>query len=209
MSTQRKLLFLAGLVVIWAIVVVLQVNEEPEEDAYSVVANHPLVAQGNKPSHPDNTLTLTDTFDNPRRNVRFSTPRNIFNPLGFTNSMAPSSAKQSSSNSKKTTPSPPKPVVTQKAPAPPPGPSPGELAAQRARQQLSQYRFLGYLTKGGQSQAFLSNGQAIYIVKQGEQVEGRIRVRKIDPTIVVLSVTVQETGTDVEAEIPLTKEQQG
>ena len=94
-------------------------------------------------------------------------------------------------------------------PPPPPGPSPGELAAKRARQLLSQYRFLGYLKKGGESQAFLTNGKDIYIVRQGEVMDGRIHVNKIDPTNIVLSTKIEETGDEVEATIPLTKEKKG
>ena len=94
--------------------------------------------------------------------------------------------------------------------APPPpvqtGPSAADLAAQRAREQLNQFRFLGYLTKGGESQAFLTNGQAIYIVKQGEMLEGQVQVNKIEPETIVLSTQIWETGNQVQATIPLTPE---
>lgn len=109
----------------------------------------------------------------------------------------------------------PQPSVTTTLQPPPvqprSGPSPAELVAQRARQQLNQYRFLGYLTKGGESQAFLStkNSEAVYIVKQGEKVEGAVQVRAIEPTAVVLSMRVRETGASIEETIPLTKEKDG
>ena len=209
MTTQRKLLLLIGLCFIWAIVIFAQVTEQPEDIAGSLRTPSSLVSEGHTASHAENELALAETFDNPRQIVKFSPPRNIFAPLTFPKpkpqsvvKKAPPISRKSAPSPSATAPSPPKP------PAPPPGPSPAELAAQRARQQLNQYRFLGYLTKGGESQAFLSNGQAIYIVKQGEQVEGRIRVRRIDPTTIVLSMRVLETGADVEAMIPLTKEQQ-
>lgn len=84
-----------------------------------------------------------------------------------------------------------------------------DLAGQRAREQLNQFRFLGYLTKGGESQAFLTNGQAIYIVKQGEMLEGRVQVNRIEPETVVLSTQVLETGSHVQATIPLTPDTNG
>jgi Tfp pilus assembly protein PilP len=105
------------------------------------------------------------------------------------------------------------PRSTEVIPPPPPslpsGPSAEELAGQRARQQLNQFKFLGYLTKGGESQAFLTNGQAIYIVKQGEILEGRVQVNKIEPETVVLSTQVWETGNHIQATIPLTPDTRG
>ena len=86
------------------------------------------------------------------------------------------------------------------------GPSPNDLAAQQAKQQLKQYQFLGYLTKEGEQQIFLSNGQAIYIVKQGETLEGDIQVKAIEPTSVILSKHLKGSGETVEATLPLTKD---
>ncbi|MGH7164706.1 MAG: hypothetical protein ACREIS_04175, partial [Nitrospiraceae bacterium] len=76
-----------------------------------------------------------------------------------------------------------------------------ELAAQQARQLMSQYRFLGYLTQGGESKAFLSKGKDIFVVRPGETVDGRIQITSIDAT----SVKLKETGTSLETTIPLTK----
>jgi hypothetical protein len=64
---------------------------------------------------------------------------------------------------------PERPPVVTVAPPAPAGPSPEELALQQARQQLeqaaaqarqrlAQYRFLGYLTEGGEHRAFLGKG---------------------------------------------------
>jgi hypothetical protein len=128
--------------------------------------------------------------------VTFSQPHNIFAPLG----LRKVGAKQ------KTPITPPSnPTIAPPSPVPP-GPSPSDLAAQRARQQLTQFRFLGYLTKGGESQAFLTNGQAIYIVKQGEMLEGQVQVNKIEPETIILSTQIRETGNQVQATIPLTPE---
>src|SRR5207244_9704471 len=111
-------------------------------------------------------------------------------------------ARAKSTRSVKESPSEPvaEPVA---APAPPPPPSPEEVAAQlarqqqelarrqleqaeqqarqqkeqsaqQARQQMGQYRFLGYLTQQGEHRAFLGKGQALFIVRIGETVEGKI-----------------------------------
>ena len=76
-----------------------------------------------------------------------------------------------------------------------------EQAAQQARQQMAQYRFLGYLTQQGEHRAFLGKGQALFIVRLGETVEGKIQVAAIDAS----AVKLRETTTNVETTLPLTK----
>ena len=131
--------------------------------------------------------------------MTFSPPRNIFAPI------TPPTTKI---KTPQPTPSQPK-IVSIPSPPPnsgPSGPSPEDLAKQRAQQQLNQFRFLGYLTKGGERQAFLTNGQAIYIVKQGEMLEGQVQVHQIKPDTIILSTKIWETGNQVKATIPLTTE---
>jgi hypothetical protein len=111
---------------------------------------------------------------------------------------------------------PERPLVAVSPPPPPPGPSPDELAvqqarqrleqaAQQARQRLAQYRFLGYLTEGGEHRAFLGKGRELYIVRTGEMVEGRIRVSAIDAS----SVKLTDGDTGVGTTLPLVKESGG
>jgi hypothetical protein len=191
MTSQRKWLILGGLLVAWGGLTVFQMSDSTQTNPMN-----PIGTSGT-PLPPIKDLELDKTFPNSRQTARFSTPRNIFAPLGMQHMLAQQETKIASTpRPSKVTPSPP--------PPPPPGPSAAELAGQRARQQLNQFRFLGYLTKGGESQAFLTNGQAIYIVKQGEMMEGRVQVNKIEPDTVVLSTQVLETGNHVQATIPLT-----
>jgi hypothetical protein len=84
--------------------------------------------------------------------------------------------------------------------APPPGPTPEELARQAGRQELSQYRYLGYLTRSGKDEAFLSKGKDLHIVKAGEVIDQRVLVKAIAPT----GVTLQETASQVEHTVVLT-----
>jgi hypothetical protein len=67
--------------------------------------------------------------------------------------------------------------------------------------ELSEYRFLGYLVKRGESMAFLEKGHDIYIVKTGDVVNRAVQVKTIDPGFVKLV----DARTAVEATIPLTK----
>jgi hypothetical protein len=200
MTNQKKGLLLGGLLVLWGILMFTQFSDESPQTGISVSPVEPSPQIVQSLSH---SLDLAKVFEPARQAVSFSNPRNIFAPLTF-KKPAPPPAKRK-----------PKPVVAKTPkpkdikPPPPTGPTPGELAAQRARQQLNKYRFLGYLKKGGESQAFLTNGKDIYIVRQGEIMEGRIHVNRIDPTNIVLSTKVKETGDHIEATIPLTKEKKG
>jgi len=84
-------------------------------------------------------------------------------------------------------------------PPPPPPPSPEEAAAEQARrkrdeaiqqvnQQIRQFRFLGYLIENGETKAFVGKGQELFIVRNGEVLEGQIVVSQIDQTSVILGV---------------------
>ena len=192
MTNQHKGLLLVGLLIAWGGLTLYQLTEPGSVESPSTVP------QSDSHLPPLKDLALDPTFPNARQSAKFAQPRNIFALLGQSNAprqsdtptLSPSKPKQAA---------PPPPTL-------PPGPSPAELAAQRARQRLNQFRFLGYLTKGGESQAFLTNGQAIYIVKQGELLEGSVQVHKIEPETVVLSTQIQETGNQIQATIPLTAE---
>ncbi|UCE62978.1 MAG: hypothetical protein JSU59_08865 [Nitrospirota bacterium] len=202
MTKQKKGLLLVGLLVLWGILMFTQFSGESPQPgiSFSPVGLSPQQAQTSEKS-----MDLAQVLEPGRQNVSFSNPRNIFAPLTFKKPAPPTPKRK------------PKPVVAKKTkpkpklkkPPPPPGPSPGELAAQKARQQLNAYRFLGYIKKGGKSQAFLTKGKDIYIVRQGEVMDGRIHVNRIDPTNIVLSTKVKETGDHIEATIPLTKEKKG
>jgi hypothetical protein len=196
MTNQRKWLVLVGLFVAWGGMMVFQMSDSTQTDPIA----HSATSGTSLP--PIKDLELGNTFPNPRQTAKFSTPRNIFAPLGMQHILAQQETRVTSTSR-------PTEITSPVPPPPPPGPSVAELAGQRARQQLNQFRFLGYLTKGGESQAFLTNGQAIYIVKQGEMLEGRVQVNKIEPETVVLSTQIWETGNHIQATIPLTPDTRG
>ncbi len=196
MTNQQKSFVLIGLFVAWGGMTAYQMMEfsDPSSNQLS-----PTAPQGNSTLPSVTALSLDPSFPNSRKTVTFSHPRNIFAPLSSpATKTKPQDIKEAQPTATLSTPSIPTPVST--------GPSPENLAIQRAQQQLKKFRFLGYLTKGGESQAFLTNGQAIYIVKQGEMLEGQVQVHEIEPDTIVLSTKVWETGNQVQATIPLTPE---
>ena len=108
------------------------------------------------------------------------------------------------------TPVPPPPVVS-----PPAGPTDEELAAiaarqqrellmQQVREQLAQFRYVGYVERDGRQQAFLGKDNQIFILQQGDKVENRFVVATIDRT----AVTLREGQTKIEGRIELTKDLQ-
>ena len=91
-------------------------------------------------------------------------------------------------------PPPPTPVVV------PPPPSPEEVARAQAIAALSQFKYLGFLNKGGKSQGFFSRGAELYIVGKGDPVEGAFILKELDPNQAILKDRV----TGVESTLILT-----
>ncbi len=127
-----------------------------------------------------------------RAGKAFIAPKNIFAPLP-TEKTAPPHAKRPAPVSK------PAPAAAAAVPAVPPPPSPEELAAQAARQELAQFRYLGYLSRDGKEEAFLSKGKELYIVRNDEMIEQRVLVK----TVTATGVTLQEPRSRVERTVPL------
>ena len=131
-------------------------------------------------------------------------PKNIFAPLQ-TEEAQPKVAR---ATPRRKTPMPPTaksslpammPGMPVAPPAPPP-PTPEELAKQAARQELAQYRYLGYLIRSGREEAFLSKGKDLHIVTRGETIESRVLVKAITPS----GVTLEEIPSHVEQVVALT-----
>lgn len=197
MTKREKGLLLTG-VILLGVALMLVEDMEQEDQQYAPTNGQTL------PQKTRGAEKLTFGTDKSLQTIVLNKPRNIFAPLRDPNQPKPKVTKQPA---KPKTP-PPKPVPARPTVAAnkPPPPSPNNLATQQAQQQLKQYKFLGYLTKKGDQQVFISNGQAIYIVKQGETLEGDIQVKSIEPTSVVLSKYLKNIGETVEATLPLTKD---
>lgn len=228
MSERTKWMIWGGMVLAWVGLVVLRLVSGPDpQRAPLTFKSGQRAAQVEAKENP--TLPLVVRPEVARASqIPFKTSKNIFAPLEV-QAAQEKVARAKSRRSVKEPPSEPvaEPVA---APVPPPPPSPEEVAAQlarqqqelarqqleqaeqqvrqqkeqaaqQARQQMAQYRFLGYLTQQGEHRAFLGKGQALFIVRIGETVEGKIQVAAIDPS----AVKLLEVSTNVETTIPLTK----
>ena len=155
----------------------------------------------NNPPFPQSEFAFNPSES--KRTMTLKNPRNIFTPLK--NPDVPQKVQVLPER-----PSPPPSPVQPVRPlgSPSPGPSPAELAARQAKEEMQQYKFLGYLTKEGVQQGFLSKGQEIYIVKQGETFKDDLKIKSIGPMAVVLSKRVKQAGTTVETTLPLTEDGQ-
>ena len=123
-----------------------------------------------------------DLLNPPRASVE--APRNLFAPITVYLPPPPPPP-----------PAPPPPVP----PPPPPPPTPEELAAQRARAELAQYRYLVYLRRGGRDVAFIARGTDLFQIGRGEALVGGIVLKDVTPSYVILI----EPQTQIELTVAL------
>lgn len=141
--------------------------------------------------------------------------KNIFAPLGESTAVGDGEVGASAALAKRSKhiPTPPPVVVVAEAPPAPSGPTPEELAELAAKQQeelrrkqvqeqMGQYRYLGYLTQQGVQKAFVGKGKDIYIIRQGDKLDGKFLVASINATTVKLKepITSLETSLDLKKE---------
>jgi hypothetical protein len=69
-----------------------------------------------------------------------------------------------------------------------------ELVAKQLRERMEQFRILGYAQRAGSSQAFLAKGSDIYVVQQGDLLDGKFIVSLINGQ----GVTIQEPSFHME-----------
>ena len=204
-SFQRYLML--GLGAVWCVLILMRLvtAETPQEVPLTFVSGKPAATTRAAVGAPDPwqvkrvSLQAQEIPDAPKKN--------IFAPLGESTAVGASTAV--ARRAKRTPP----PVVAVVAPVAPPGPTPEELAAQAARQQeelmlkqvreqMGQYRYLGYLNQQGVHKAFVGKGNDIYIIRKGDKLDGKFLVSAIDP----MSVTLKEPITSLETSLDLTKE---
>lgn len=95
-------------------------------------------------------------------------------------------------------------------PPPPPPPTSEELAQQQAalrriqlQEQMTQYRYLGYVNQNGVQKAFLGKGRELYIIREGDTLEGKFQVAHIEAT----SVKLLDADSKLETTLRLKKEE--
>ena len=203
-SLQRYLL--VGLGGIWCVLILTRflTAEERQEVPLTFVSGKPAAKTHAAVGAPDPwqvkrvSLQTQEVSDQPKKN--------IFAPLGESTAVGATAVvhkwvKRSS------------PVVATVVPVVPSGPTPEELAEQAAKQQeelklkqvreqMSQYRYLGYLNQQGVHKAFVGKGTDIYIIRAGDTLDGKFLVASIDPT----SVKLKEPTTNLETSLDLTKD---
>ena len=192
MSRRTQGVALLVLGAIWAGVALWVFVSEPEPQRVSltyVTGQAGRVETGRTQAGAGLTVHL-DRLAAARRQTEeaFVAPKNIFAPL-------PSEEPKLASAK-------PLPKVSEQPTSPTvvvPPPSPEELAAQAARQELAQFRYLGYLNRQDKEEAFLSKGKDLHIVKSGDTIDQRVLVKAISPA----GVTLQEPKSQVERTVLL------
>ncbi len=205
MNDHRTLVLAGCLGLVWAVLLALRLLDHTEPQRV------PLTYKSGMTAAPDSARgdglfgTIVQPLPGGARQMSFTTPKNIFATLDD----QAEAARRKLALARPKPVEPPKPpdpppvvATAPPPPPPPPPPSPEELARQKARQMMAQYRFLGYLTQGGQLRAFLGKGREIFIVGMGEAVEGGITVAAIDAT----SIKLREINTNFESTLLLVKE---
>ena len=201
--TQKALLALLG--VVWAGLALWAFVAGPEEQ--HVPLKHVTGQKAPRESGRGQAVAQTfkvrvDLLDAARRQAEtaFGTPKNIFAPFPSEEPgvSVESRAKVAAGRRARSEALVPK----VEAPAVPPGPTAEEVAAQAAQAELTQFRYLGYLSRQGRQEAFLSKGKDLHIVKAGDTIEQRIHVKTVSPT----GVALQETKTQVEKTVLLAGE---
>jgi hypothetical protein len=227
MTMRNKWMALVSLLVIWASLGVwfLVGTNEPQRVPRKFTSGQPgsgaSRGHGNSAARIDLALLMAQRQ---KGDDSFMAPKNVFRPLKAdreTAALSPPTKKRESPQRGPTPPaavtppaeaptvplapplaetmSPVAPVAPPVAPPVPPGPTQEELARQAGRQELAQYRYLGYLIRGGRDEAFLSKGKDLHIVKAGETIDQHVLVKAIAPT----GVTLQETASQVEHTVAL------
>lgn len=223
MTARAKWMGLFLLIATWAGIAWMVIgSNEPQHVPLKFVSGQPgtqgvVRGSGTSGSRVDLALLLANRQS---ADDSFMAPKNIFRPLKAERETPAPSAPAKKRELRRQDPVPatpvdpptpdtpepattlPPPPVAAVPPVGPPvvqGPTPEELAKQAGQKELSQYRYLGYLVRGGRDEAFLSKGKDLHIVKAGETIDQRVLVKTIAPN----GVTLQETASRVEHTVVL------
>jgi hypothetical protein len=215
-NSPAKYTLVCGLTVLWVVVVVLRLLSMTEPQQVPL-----RFKTGQRPSQMSITKRSSANFE--VRSIRVNDRETLAAPRKNIFVMTENQKRTSQGGkvvqAKKPSPPPQAPVVTPAVPAPPPvvqapSPTPEELAAIAARQlrellirqakeQMAQYRYMGYVNREGRHQAFIGKGSEIHILDEGGKLDGKFWVTTIDGN----SVTLREGQTNLEGRIELKKTQ--
>lgn len=208
MTTQSKWRLFVTLMAIW--VSIIGVREMTKAPSPKTSPSTARMMKGERQGMVRSVSLPTVT----PANERFETPKNIFLPLRGVTTPTPARVHDR-------TPAPPQSmtvsvptplVILQPVPMSPPSlPQVNQAletlrrqrqqAEQQGRQELTEFRFLGFLTSGGGKRAFLSKGSVMYLVESGDTVDGHVEVVMIDAG----SMTLRHAIGNVETTLVLSK----
>lgn len=207
MTKRMKWLGLGGLMLVWSALLYANVLDVPSPEEVPLKYQSGQSATKNVAAALDE-LWEVPSLQAPARQVPETPKRNLFTPLSRpvdpqTTRVAQQNHQQQLAAAAVAKAAPPPP------PAPPP-PTPEELAQQQEalrrtqlHEQMTQYRYLGYANQNGVQKAFLGKGREIYILREGDTLDGKIKVVLIEAT----SVKLVDADSKLETTLKLKKEE--
>jgi len=221
MTQRTKWLALAGIAVVWLAMIYVYLIDVPPPQEVPLKYKSGQPAAGTRPGVQAENWEVK-SLRAPVRELAAAPKKNIFTAASVTFS-SDTHAKVAAAKKKPSAVPTVAAAVPEPPPAPPPPPPPSpeeiarqqaELAAQAARQQeelrrkqlqeqMGQYRYLGYLNQNGVQKAFLGKGREIYIIRQGDTLEGKFVVASIEAA----AVKITESASKLEAVLKLKKEE--
>lgn len=192
MTEERTKLLMIGLMGLWGLILLWRFFgvEEPARAPLKYVTGQSAPREGAAPGSGLQVASLDQIIPSGKKSMEFTKPKNILAPLGMREEQAASKPRVAARRGPRQGLAGLMPPVT----APPPPPSPEELAAQAGRDELSRYKYMGYVARQGRNQAVLAKDQKLHIVWTGETIEGRVVVKAITPT----AVTLKEVPSQLE-----------
>lgn len=187
MTVRTRWMMLAGLLMVWGAAAfwIISQSPQPQRAPLTFVSGQKATRDavrgksGTGKTGSDLKIQLDLLAASLQRTEKsFGSPKNIFAPV-FPGQMGFSALSDNS---------PPVPQL-----------SPEELAVQAGQQELAQFRYLGYLIRGGRDEAFLAKGNILHIAKAGDTIDQRVLVKAVSPA----GVTLQETATRVEQTVAM------
>jgi hypothetical protein len=167
---DRKVKWLVGLAALWVVLIGYRVaTHEPQRTAPLKYTKGATASPVQGRSRDPQMHLKVELLDKPEETI--ASPRNVFAPI-YVYVPPP--------------PRPPPPPAPPPPPPLPPPPSEEELAAQRARAELGQYKYLVYLSRGGRDQAFVSRGGETFTVSRGEPLVGGVVLKDVTPAYIIL-----------------------
>ena len=218
MTDRMKWLGLGGLIMLWiALVYAFLIDVPPPEEV-------PLKYQSGKAVTRSAAANSVEEWEvhslrAQTRQLPETPKRNIFTAGSITRPSDPQAIVTQQKKQERlkaalatpaTTPSPPSPTpeelaLQQEALAAQAAHQQEELRRQQLQEQMRQYRYLGYVNQNGVQKAFLGKGREIYIIREGDTLDGKFMVALIDPT----TVRITDSTSKLEVALKLKKEEGG